>query len=122
VPSSAGHRPRAAAARWLLEVGHDTWLEIPHYLSQPAHLEIISPDLAARTPFMNFGGRVRMEGWRREQPVFGAIDQHVVHRPIIELRFVPNVGPRWLCVAEFFDIRAGGALRSATCRAWNVSR
>jgi fumarylacetoacetate (FAA) hydrolase len=33
------------------------------------------------SPFMRFGDRVRMEARWRDQPVFGAIDQHVVQAP-----------------------------------------
>lgn len=34
-------------------------------------------DGAPQTPFMTFGDRVRMEARRRDQPVFGAIDQRI---------------------------------------------
>lgn len=37
---------------------------------------------AARTPFMKFGDRVRMEARWRDQPVFGVIDQRVVQMPL----------------------------------------
>jgi fumarylacetoacetate (FAA) hydrolase len=37
---------------------------------------------APRTPFMQFGDRVRMEARWQDRPVFGAIDQRVVQAPI----------------------------------------
>jgi fumarylacetoacetate (FAA) hydrolase len=37
---------------------------------------------AAKTPFMKFGDRVRMEARLDGQPVFGAIDQRVVRAPV----------------------------------------
>lgn len=39
---------------------------------------------AARTPFMKFGDRVRMEARWQDQPVFGVVDQRIVQAPRAE--------------------------------------